>query len=150
MIICRWVNSRVALMFWNTVADRQISIIFFLLIKDQNHGIIILLNQLEAIWLQITKFSDVIRLFEPSAVKTFSHFQQFLFSFCFFFLRFRFLIQFSLLLLLQVYIDSSAFSTTFLLTFCQLSVIGKRLFHSSDRCREKKCPTYIVSYKYVY
>ena len=36
---------RVALMFSNTVADRQISIIFFLLIKDQNHDIIILLSQ---------------------------------------------------------------------------------------------------------
>ena len=36
---------RVTLMFSNTVADRQISIIFFLLIKDQNHDIIILLSQ---------------------------------------------------------------------------------------------------------
>ena len=58
MIIYRWVNSHVALMFSNTVDDRQISIIFFLLIIDQNHDIIILLNQpsserslrLEAIW----------------------------------------------------------------------------------------------------
>ena len=45
MIIYRWVNSHVALMFSNTVDDRQISIIFFLLIIDQNHDIIILLNQ---------------------------------------------------------------------------------------------------------
>ena len=34
MIIYTWVNSHVALMFSNTVADRQISMIFFLLIKD--------------------------------------------------------------------------------------------------------------------
>ena len=34
MVIYRWENSHVALMFSNTVADRQISIIFFFLIKD--------------------------------------------------------------------------------------------------------------------
>ena len=37
---------RVALMFSNTVADRQISIIFPLLIKDKNPDIIIVLNDL--------------------------------------------------------------------------------------------------------
>ena len=34
MVIYRWENSHVALIFSNTVADRQISIIFSLLIKD--------------------------------------------------------------------------------------------------------------------
>ena len=53
--------------------------------------------KLEAIWWQI-KFSDVSILFQPSAVKKFSHFQQFLSSFYFVFLRllFVFVSRFSL------------------------------------------------------
>ena len=53
--------------------------------------------KLEAIWWQI-KFSDVIILFQPSAVKKFSHFQKFLSSFYFVFLRllFVFVSRFSL------------------------------------------------------